>query len=713
MHAHGDASPPVADAGRHCLRGLLAGPRTHLVTLTGLRGVGKTTVARSLLSAPAPNVDWVDISGIDDPRQLSAVLADHVGPDHGRKTVPAPDRRIVVVDGLIESDTTRSVVADSIARWSTETPGLVVVLTTLAPLRVSGEQVVRIEPFAPVPPGLPDDQLAQHPAVATFCDVARPLREGLDDPVTLREVATVCNQLGGLPVAIHLAAARANLFDPATMSSMLTSSDGDGTWLGEADPFAAIDWTISLLTPAQRRLVEDLSVFAGAVPFDAVVAVTEVGDPIEQLSALVDAHLVDPLHRDGATTFRLHPVVRNRLRVRPGNAEERHRRRAAHIRWVRGIVDGLRPDGPFTVDPLVRTVEAEITRACRRALADGDLPLAATTVLAVVPLWFERGVAVDEYDVVIGLAERAAGADRPLEARLAAWAALLRADRVVKGESSVVGDEMSAALDLAGDVGGRVLLDVLVMAVRSSLFVGDPDLARQRCLDGRRLAEEMGDERAFAFLEVWSGMFAAQDGDETAALELGGRALDRARRVDDPALVVAAANLLRSLPLDQRRAAGVQVPAVADLLDDARRRDDARTVSLLLPSVALDAFEAGDFEQAAQALVEMLETVRAARAWLWAVAAMMILAAMAARRGELDRAARLQGMASSHWEVGRRAMLPSAVHGYEAAVGWLRHRLGAEEYDRRRRRCARRCPLLHDVDPGPGRRVGAPLVVEA
>ncbi|WP_414942877.1 hypothetical protein [Amycolatopsis sp. cmx-11-51] len=89
------------------------------------------------------------------------------------------------------------------------------------PLDVPGERVLPIPPLS-VPPESEPDALADFPSVQLFLDRARAVVPSLlVDDDTLADVALLCRQLDGLPLAIELAAARVRALSPRQITDRL------------------------------------------------------------------------------------------------------------------------------------------------------------------------------------------------------------------------------------------------------------------------------------------------------------------------------------------------------------------------------------------------------------------------------------------------------------------------------------------------------------
>jgi predicted ATPase len=99
-------------------------------------------------------------------------------------------------------------------------PGLKVLATSRAPLRLSTEREYAVEPLElPAASGLPSpSELARVPAVALFVERARQAKPSFElTAENAPAVAEVCRRLEGLPLALELAAARVKVLTPRAM----------------------------------------------------------------------------------------------------------------------------------------------------------------------------------------------------------------------------------------------------------------------------------------------------------------------------------------------------------------------------------------------------------------------------------------------------------------------------------------------------------------
>jgi predicted ATPase/class 3 adenylate cyclase len=267
----------------------------RLVTLTGPGGAGKTSLglaaAHECLEGNPGGVFLVALAGVDDPESLLPAVAGAFAVEQE----PAVSLVDAVADRL-GSDPTLLVIdnaehiADAVAELVTDllsrSPGLRVLVTSQAPLRLSAEQV------------LPVAGLDVAASVQLF--MSRITAAGTPASRTERPmVERICQQLDGLPLAVELAAARV----PALGLDGLAARLDDALGILARGPRdlpdrhrslrRTLEWTCDLLGPEAAGLLERMTVFTGPVPLDAIEAVCGEGiDVLEALTELVELSLV-------------------------------------------------------------------------------------------------------------------------------------------------------------------------------------------------------------------------------------------------------------------------------------------------------------------------------------------------------------------------------------------------------------------------------------
>src|SRR5262249_52695395 len=122
-------------------------------------------------------------------------------------------------------------------------------------------------------------------------------------------VAAVCRSVDGLPLAIELAAAWADVLTPAEIADRLAREPSLVLASGRGTPRqrtlrTAVDWSLALLSADARAVFDQLSAFGGGFDLAGAEAVVG-GDVLPLLAQLVTASLVVREPIDGEGRYRL------------------------------------------------------------------------------------------------------------------------------------------------------------------------------------------------------------------------------------------------------------------------------------------------------------------------------------------------------------------------------------------------------------------------
>lgn len=372
----------------------------RLVTVAGASGIGKTRLAQAaahqLRTRFADGVRFVELAPVGDGALVAATVARALGfaASGPVATADGAARALSTLSLLLVLDNCEHLVASVGALAEAvlgAAPRVVLLATSLEPLRVQGEQVFRLGALA-VPPESECRNAIDYGAVALFVERARAAqpRFALTE-ANAPAVVEICRRLDGIPLALELAAARVPLLGAEGVRARLDerfrllTAGRRGAPTRHQTLQNALDWSHGLLSPGAQTVLRRLGVFAGTFSLEAVqriVADESLGEwsVLDHLGELVDKSLAIA-EGDGEPRYRLLESTRAyalQALQRAGEAQELRRR---HARWFANLLE--RADALFMHVPTLPwlTQLASDLDNWRAALAfslgaDGEPPIA-------------------------------------------------------------------------------------------------------------------------------------------------------------------------------------------------------------------------------------------------------------------------------------------------------------------------------------------------
>jgi len=552
----------------------------RLVTLTGAGGAGKTRlglqVAAELLDGSGDGVWLAELAAVTDEGAVAAAICEalRLAVNPGRPVLDALLDALAPQDVLIVLDNCEHLIggcaktAEAVVR---RCPRVHLLATSREPLGIGGETIYRVPSLSlpgpdeagPLAPGSSD-------AVTLFAERARAHGVALAmDEQAGPLVVSLCRRLDGMPLAIELAAARLRSMSLSELHDRLDQrfrllTGGSRTALERQQTLrAAVAWSYSLLTGAERVLLGCLSVFAASFDLAAVEAVCGSGDldvldVADLLGSLVDKSLVVAEPAGGTLRYRLLETIRLYAAERLAEASGGEAAAAvdAHCAHFLAVAEAAAPylTGPEQGSWLARldADQANLRRAAQHAAEDPD----GTAVV------LRLGVALDRY-----------------------WLARCRWREAV-GLLVPVLQRPEAGADPG------LFAAALITATVAAKFI-DATMARQFAEQAVQVARELGDDRLLiaALAELCSAHFFAGEPDK--GLPFGQESVERARPLGDDVLLAASLLLYRQ---------AIGLAQSGQLFGEAiactERSGDHLTNSWLHNDAGYAALAAGDFPAA-------------------------------------------------------------------------------------------------------------------
>ncbi|WP_425258798.1 ATP-binding protein [Rubrivivax sp. RP6-9] len=409
---------PVAPAivGRDDTIAAVAGriAEHRIVTLVGVGGIGKTTVARAAaarMAASFPHgIAFVDLARLSSPAHLPSALVAALGIAADPGSDPASVQQALATGlrerhPLVLLDNCEPMIdaAASVAHAVLASSEARILATSREPLGVAGEALHRLGGLPYPPPARragAADQKA-YAAVALFVQ-----RAGLEAPTDddLAAIGEICRQLDGIPLAIELAAAhvaalgvRGLLAQLGARMLSLEASEGRPAATRHHTLQATLAWSHALLTADEQRALQRLAVFRG--PFrlaDAlrVVVGGTLAEPraLQALQGLAAKSLLAVDRWPNDTMYRLLETTRAFAQQHLAAAGDRAAVLLRHARACIGSLHDAEPAWSTSAEPRAWIAEHghlidDVRVAFDWATADAAEPaLAAELLLAALPL---------------------------------------------------------------------------------------------------------------------------------------------------------------------------------------------------------------------------------------------------------------------------------------------------------------------------------------
>ncbi len=539
----------------------------RLVTLTGVGGSGKTRlaiqVANGLSNTFADGVWFVELAPLHEPELIPQLVAHTLG------LHPPADQP--VMESLLFFLRTRQLMlvldncehlSDACAHFAREllsqAPELRILATSREALAIPGEMIYPVSGLSRPDPkdealsvkrGASHIQvLMDYEAVRLFVERVRAISPDFNlTPENAQSVVEICRRLDGLPLALELAGARANVLTVQQIAerledrfTLLTSGMRRGIDPRHHTLRAAIDWSYDLLKVEEQALLRRISVFEAGCSLELFEALYSGELPPEEsildlITSLVNKSLVvaDTAGR-AQVRYRLLETIREYLLEKLDQAGEAATWRDRHLTLILTRAEEAAPKLVGAYQQLwLNWLEEEkdnFRAALAWALESGQIETGLRIAIDIARFWEIRGY----------IPEGMAWIERLLAWTDDSLPLIVRAQALVYASfmamflgntsaSSAYGKEAATLAEGAGDEGNPVLILALSGLDSAARMAGDYQTAFKH---GERVIQLL---RASPKPSFFLGMGLLAHGD--VALELG--AYDAARAALDEGLALA------------------------------------------------------------------------------------------------------------------------------------------------------------------------------
>jgi predicted ATPase/class 3 adenylate cyclase len=515
---------------------------TRLLTVTGPGGTGKTRLALRVAAEISAEFQdgafFVDLAPVSDPALVVPTIAATLQiREEGwerpvRETLEdfLRDRRLLLVLDNFEQVLSAAPVVTELLEAA---PGMTVLVTSRAPLRVRGEQDVPLTPLK-----VPDqttlqslEDLSRSEAVALF--LHRATAAAPDFALTHEkapQVVEIVARLDGLPLAIELVASKAAVLGPVALLErmarrlpLLTGGPRDLP-ARQQTLRATIGWSYELLERSERLLFRRLSPLVGFT-VDAAAAVCgspDVGiDVLEGLLALVENSLVHTIETGGPDVrFGMLQTIREFGLERLEADDDRPATERRHAGWFLALAEDAEPHfrGP-ELDRWLTVLDLEhdnLRAALRWAIEHDEGEIGLRLAAALWRFWHLGGYLSEGrlwVNAVLSLPSAAAPTD--LRARALAAAGGLA---YWQHDATAVRSAYEEALAISHELGDEV---GIAEGTYNLAFAYGLERGRLRARDlfaqSRQLFEELDNKRGVADSLSFLSNFTRRGGDLSLA----------------------------------------------------------------------------------------------------------------------------------------------------------------------------------------------------
>jgi predicted ATPase/DNA-binding SARP family transcriptional activator len=380
----------------------------RLISITGTGGIGKTSLAVQCATAQLRHfrdgVWFVDLASARDETDVYERIAAACGMAPPREQIAtALEEFLCQRSTLFVFDNCERVAAPvrDVAQRLLSKTSVHIIVTSRRRLDTAGEIVLKLEPLAVPALDAPPSELVRYASVRLFLERAASMAPDLRvRHENAHAFAEIVRRLDGLPLALELVAARANLLTIDGIAKRLRDSAVAFRSRRDDEPRhrtieTATAWSYEILSHAEREVLQACSVFSGPWTLEALEAVLadDLRDGFEELSELIEGSLVHT-QDSRELRYRLLETTRDFARKKLQESGDLVRRQLAHAGYYANFVNRLREfaEGSREAEYYL-AIDAHYAnvRAALEFAVENDAALAVRIIGGLYPYWTLRG----------------------------------------------------------------------------------------------------------------------------------------------------------------------------------------------------------------------------------------------------------------------------------------------------------------------------------
>ncbi len=571
MDSEAQAAPSAAHAPRHNLPAqtspfvgrqaelaelarLLADSEVRLVTVVGLGGMGKTRLAleagAAALERFADGIFFVSLAPLQSPAAVIPAVAQalgftfYAGGEARRQLLDFLRQKDVLLildscEHLLDGDGGAGGLVEEILLSAAK---MKVLATSRLRLGLAEEHLFPLAGMDTPSHDTAEDALRSS-AVQLFLQGTRRVRPGFElVPSDVEPVVRICRLVRGMPLAILLAAAWAELLAPAEIAAeMGTSLDFLQTEqatvsVRQRSIRTVFDYSWGLLTTHERQVLAALSVFRGGFTREAAQEVA--GASLRDLMSLTSKSLI---HRTPAGRYEVHELLRQyaaeKLQATPGEEPAVRDRHAAYYTNFLQARAGLLHSSRQTA--ALAEVGADIENehaAWEWAIARSDADAIGRSLESLAEFYRVRGWLREAQDAFARaaamLADRLDGNDERTGLVLARVQAQQGLFCEYLGEEAEAGRLLNASLALARTLNARREIAVALSYLGGSASLYGTNEC-EPCLQALAIFEGLSDRWGIAMTQRGLAWVALHQGEYRLARERFQASVDAFRALGD------------------------------------------------------------------------------------------------------------------------------------------------------------------------------------